>query len=190
MKVLTLLGSAKKKGNTATALTLIEKELETKGHEVEHVYLNSKNIKGCLGCNKCREFPEEIACVQKDDANEILEKMIAADAVLFTSPIYFWGFTAQIKALIDRSYALVTQYHQPDHTSLMKGKRIGLLTTGGGAFENNAEGTFIAFDKLSKFLIADSTAELHIGKCGVPSQLPDEAPQQIEEFVQSFVTPR
>ncbi len=187
MRILTLLGSAKKKGNTATALTMAEKELEAQGHEVERIYLNSKDIHGCLGCNKCREFPDEIACVQDDDANAILEKMIASDAVLFTSPIYFWGFTAQIKALIDRSYALVTQYHQPDHTSLMKGKRIGLLTTGGGLFENNAEGTFTAFDRLAKFYIAESTAELHIGKCGVPSELPHEAPLQIEKFVKSFV---
>ena len=130
MKVVTLLGSAKKKGNTATVLGWVEEELQAAGHTVERVYLHNKTINGCLGCAKCRDYPDDIACIQKDDAEGIMEQMIAADSVLFASPLYFWGFTAQIKALIDRGYALVTNYHQPSQTSLMKGKRVGLLATG------------------------------------------------------------
>jgi multimeric flavodoxin WrbA len=48
-----------------------------------------------------------------------MAQMISSDAVLFASPIYFWGFSAQIKVLIDRGYSLVTNYHKPGHTSLM-----------------------------------------------------------------------
>ena len=65
MKVTTLLGSARKKGNTATVLSWIEAELASLGHEVRQVYLNDRNINGCLGCAKCRRTPDEIACVQK-----------------------------------------------------------------------------------------------------------------------------
>ena len=83
MHVTTLLGSARKKGNTATVLGWVEKELETLGHTVERIYLNKKTIGGCLGCAKCRENPDEIACVQRDDAIDIMERMIASDGVLF-----------------------------------------------------------------------------------------------------------
>jgi len=94
MRITTLLGSARKKGNTATVLGWIEKELESMGHEVQRIYLNKKTIQSCLGCAKCRETPHEIACVQKDDAIDIMEKMISSDGTLFASPIYFWGFSA------------------------------------------------------------------------------------------------
>ena len=126
MQITTLLGSARKKGNTATVLGWVEEELKSMDHDVERIYLNNKSIGGCLGCDKCGENPDEIACVQKDDAIDIMEKMIASGAILYASPIYFWGFSAQIKALIDRGYALVTNYHKPGWTSLLEGKHIGL----------------------------------------------------------------
>lgn len=59
MKVTTLLGSAKKKGNTATVLGWVEEELKASGHDVERIYLHNKAIKGCIGCAKCRDYPDE-----------------------------------------------------------------------------------------------------------------------------------
>jgi multimeric flavodoxin WrbA len=187
MQIITLLGSARKKGNTATVLGWVEEELTTLGHSVERVYLNSKTIGGCLGCGKCKENADEIACVQKDDAKEIFERMIASDAVLFTSPVYFWGFTSQIKRLIDRGYALVTNYHRPGHTSLMKNKRLGLLVTGADAYQNNAEGLFNAFDRIADFLLAPKKGELYVGGCSVPAELPESARDQAVDLARSLV---
>ena len=187
MQVITLLGSAKKKGNTATVLDWVEAELSTIGHAVERIYLNNKSIGGCLGCAKCRDIPDEIACVQKDDAIDIMEQMISADAVLFTCPIYFWGFSAQMKALIDRTYALVTNYHKPGHTSLMKDKRIGLLVTGADAFEDNAEGMFTAFDRIADFFLARKSGELYVGGCTTPDRLPQESKSQAADLAKSLV---
>jgi len=187
MQVTTLLGSAKKKGNTATVLGWLEEELESLGHDVERIYLNNKSIRGCLGCAKCRENPDEIACVQKDDAIDIMGQMISSDVVLFASPIYFWGFSAQIKTLIDRGYSLVTNYHKPGHTSLMKGKRIGLLVTGADAYEDNAEGMFTAFDRIVDFLLARKSGELFVGGCSVPADLPEEVKNKALELARSLV---
>lgn len=187
MKVLTLLGSAKKKGNTATVLEWVEEELKSAGHTVERIYLHNKSINGCTGCAKCRDYSDEIACVQNDDTEGIMEQMIASDAVLFASPLYFWGFTAQIKALIDRGFALVTNYHQPNQTSLMKGKRVGLLATGGGAYENNAEGMFAAFDRIAGFLLAKKAGELYVGGCSVPAELPADVKDKAAELAHSLV---
>jgi multimeric flavodoxin WrbA len=187
MQITTLLGSAKKKGNTATVLGRVEEELKSLEHDVEQIYLNNKSIGGCLGCAKCREHPDEIACVQKDDAIDIMEQMISSDVVLFASPIYFWGFSAQIKALIDRGYSLVTNYHKPGHTSLMRGKRIGLLITGADAYEDNAEGIFTAFDRIVDFMLARKTGELYVGECSVPAEIPEEVKNQAIELARSLV---
>jgi multimeric flavodoxin WrbA len=187
MKILTLLGSAKKKGNTATVLGWAEEELQAEGHTVERIYLHNKSINGCMGCAKCREHADRIACIQKDDAPEIMEKMIAADVVLYASPLYFWGFSAQIKALIDRGYALVTNDYQPDQTSLMKGKRVGLLATGGGSFENNAEAMFTAFDRIVEFLMAQKAGELYVGNCQTPADLSGDTKEKVKELAKSLV---
>ena len=187
MQITTLLGSAKKKGNTATVLGWVEEELKSMEHDVERIYLNNKSIGGCLGCAKCREIPDEIACVQKDDAIDIMEQMISSDVVLFASPIYFWGFSAQIKALIDRGYSLVTNYHKPEHTSLMRGKRIGLLITGADAYEDNAEGIFTAFDRIVDFMLARKTGELYVGECSVPVEIPEEVKNKALELARSLV---
>jgi multimeric flavodoxin WrbA len=186
MQVTTLLGSAKKKGNTATVLGWVEEELKSLGHDVERIYLNNKSIGGCLGCAKCREYPDEIACVQKDDAIEIMEHMISSEVVLFASPIYFWGFSAQIKALIDRGYALVTNYHKPGQTSLMRGKRIGLLVTGADAYDDNAEGMFTAFDRIVDFYLAKKSGELYVGECSVPADLTEDVKSKASELARSL----
>ncbi len=187
MQITTLLGSAKKKGNTATVLGWVEEELKSLSHDVERIYLNNKSIRGCLGCAKCRENPDEIACVQNDYAIDIMEQMISSEVVLFASPIYFWGFSSQIKALIDRGYSLVTNYHKPGHTSLMEGKRIGLLVTGADAYEGNAEGMFTAFDRIVDFLLARKSGELYVGECSVPADLPEEVKNKALELSRSLV---
>ncbi len=189
MKVVTLLGSAKKKGNTATALGWVQDELKSLNHEVESIYLNSKTINGCLGCAKCKDKPDEIGCVQNDDAEEILTKIIDADLTIFTSPLYFWGATSQLKSIIDRSWSLVTNYHQPNHTSLVENKRQALLVTGGGEYDNNAEPTFFAFQKLIKFYKGINIGELFLGGCKTPETMDAKKREKAIEFARKIVEP-
>ena len=186
MQITTLLGSAKKKGNTATVLSYVEEELKSLSHDVERIYLNNKSVGGCLGCDKCLENPNEIACVQKDDAIDIMEQMISSDVILYASPIYFWSFSSQIKALIDRGYSLVAGYHEPGHTSLLKGKRIGLLVTGHDTYEQNAEGMFAAFDRIVDYYLARKSGELYIGGCSVPDALPEGFKDKALELARSL----
>lgn len=187
MRITTLLGSARKKGNTATVLGWVEDELKSLGHDVEQIYLNNKTIGGCLGCDKCGENPDEIACVQKDDAIGIMEQMISSKAILFASPIYFWGFSAQMKALIDRGYSLVTNYHKPGWTSLLEGKRIGLLVTGADPYEENAEGMFTSFDRVVDYYLAIKSGELYVGECDTPAGLSEEVRDNALELARSMV---
>ncbi len=187
MNILTLQGGARRKGNTATILSWVEDELRPLGHAVESVTLQDKNIKGCLACGKCKEKSDSVACIQKDDALGILEQMTAADLVLFTSPLYFWGITGPLKSLIDRTYSLYTNYHQPDHHSLVKGQRQALLVTGAGPYDNNAELVFTAFGRLQKPHMAIHSGELFIGGCSTPDKLGDEVKAKAAEFARKIV---
>jgi multimeric flavodoxin WrbA len=68
MKITILQGSARKKGNTARVLSWAEKELINLGHDVDNIYLHPQNLKGCLGCGKCKENSDTIShrICQKD----------------------------------------------------------------------------------------------------------------------------
>lgn len=182
MKIVALQGSPRKKGNTAKVISWVEEELLSLGHEFESIYLNGKNIKGCLACGKCKESRDSIGCIQKDDAPEILEKMVQADLVIFASPLYFWGVTAQLKTIIDRTYSLYVDYHQPGHASLVAGKRQALLVTGGGPFENNAEAAFTAFGRLQKPHMTINAGELFVGPCSTPDAMGDSIKEQAVAF--------
>ncbi|WP_415719563.1 flavodoxin family protein [Maridesulfovibrio sp.] len=186
MKILTLLGSPRIKGNTATVLNTIEMEFVAQGCAVERINVPKKKVNGCLGCNKCRLEPDRIACVQKDDVTEIFKKMISADLILFATPVYYWGMTAQLKALVDRTNALITNYGEPNQTSLIKNKPIALLATGGGVYENNIL-LFKEFDKIIKALLARKTGELHIGECLEPKDIPPEIKDKATKFAKEVL---
>ena len=187
MKVVLLQGSARKKGNTAKALHWVEEELLTLDHGVESIYLNSKILKGCMGCAKCKEHPDEVGCVQKDDIQDILGKIVNAQAVVFASPLYFWGVTAQLKAVIDRTYSFYTNYHKPGHASLVEGQRQALLVTGGGPWDNNAEAAFTAFSRIQNPHKAINAGELFIGNCTTPGDMDEQVQQKIVAFAKKIV---
>ena len=106
-KVLILEGSPRRNGNSAILSGEFARGAEEAGCSVEKVRIAAKKIAGCLGCNACYRSGGE--CVQKDDMAEIREKMLAADAIVLASPIYFYSMTAQMKAVIDRTYAFYQQ---------------------------------------------------------------------------------
>lgn len=188
MKILTLQGGARKSGNTATMLGWVVDELLKMGHDIESITLQDKNIKGCLACAKCKDIPDRIGCIQKDDAITILEKMTDADLVLFTSPLYFWGLAGPLKTFIDRTYSLYVNYHTPDHDSLVKDQRQALLVTGGGQFDNNAEPVFTAFAKLQKPHMALHAGELYIGGCTTPEKLGGHNKEKAVQFARTIVS--
>ena len=106
-KVLILEGSPRRNGNSAILSGEFARGAEEAGCSVEKVQIAHKKIAGCLGCGAC--YRNAGRCVQKDDMAEIREKMLAADVIVLASPIYFYSMTAQMKAVIDRTYAFYQQ---------------------------------------------------------------------------------
>jgi multimeric flavodoxin WrbA len=103
MKVVAFNGSARKDGNTAVMIRHIFAELEKEGIATELVQLAGQKLPGCSACWQCFEKKGR-RCYQRGDAmNEHLEKMLAADGIIFGSPVYFADVSAEMKALIDRA---------------------------------------------------------------------------------------
>ncbi len=105
-KVLILSGSPRKGGNTEILCSRFAEGACDAGHEVETIRVCDKDIHFCTGCDYCVKSGK---CVYKDDMNEIREKMMAADVIVFSSPVYFYTISAQIKALIDRMVPFYTE---------------------------------------------------------------------------------
>jgi multimeric flavodoxin WrbA len=103
MKILGISGSPHVEGNTVALLKEAFKGVQAEGAEAELYSVAGKTIQPCEGCGACFKSGE---CRIKDDMQELYSKMLAADGIIFGTPVYFWDMTAQAKAVIDRTYAL------------------------------------------------------------------------------------
>jgi multimeric flavodoxin WrbA len=152
MKITTILGSARKKGNTATVLAKFEDIAVSNGHEIDRINITNYKLNGCIGCDKCQSILDQPGCVQKDNMLSIFKRMIASDVIIYSTPLYAWSFTAQIKPLIDRQYCLVKNYDTSEYKSFLKDKKVALLVTCGGEYLRNADLIPIIFKRESDYL--------------------------------------
>lgn len=120
MKIVVLNGSPRK-GNTKDLLEAFMSG--TDNAQIDYYNLHETKISPCEACNYCTESKGK--CKHKDLTNEILSKIHKADAIVFGSPVYWWGVTAQLKAMIDKMYAFNYHNYQLPH------KKIGLIMVGG-----------------------------------------------------------
>ena len=104
MKILGLSCSPRKKGSTVFLLEEVLKGAAEQGADTELYSVSGKDIRGCDGCYSCITKKE---CRIEDDVKTIYEKMLQADGIIFGSPIYYFGMTAQSKAIIDRCFSLM-----------------------------------------------------------------------------------
>ena len=99
MKVLGINGSPRKGGNTEILLNNALFGAKTKGASVECLTLNDLRF---APCQECEKMPENGICLIKDSMGIVYEKVLAADAVIVASPVFFGSVSAQLKAMIDR----------------------------------------------------------------------------------------
>ena len=116
--ILILEGSPRPNGNSSVLSGEFTRGAQEAGHTVEILRVSHKKIAGCLGCNAC--YRNGGSCVQKDDMQEVREKMLAADVIVLASPIYFYSMSAQMKTVVDRTYAFFSQ---------LKGKTFDFIIT-------------------------------------------------------------
>ncbi len=122
MKILGISFSPRKNGNTVAMLTRALDSAKAAGADVELYSVAGKDIKPCDGCWGCTKTGR---CHIKDDAPGLFDKILAADGLIFGTPVYFWGMTAQAKTVIDRSI----QFFGPERG--LAGKVCGVVASCG-----------------------------------------------------------
>ncbi len=123
MKVLLLNGSPKANGNTALALTEMEKVFAQEGIETETVQVGNKAVRGCISCYSCYEKGK---CVFDDIVNELAPKFREADGLVVASPVYYASPNATLIATLDRLF------YSTDFDKTMKvGASIAVARRGG-----------------------------------------------------------
>ena len=117
MNILILSGSPRKGGNTKLLVEAFVKGASHK-HHVEVVSVHDYKVNPCMGCNACFKN-ENNACIQKDDMSLIYDKMAVADMLVIASPVYFYGLSAQLKAVIDRFHNPIRDTYHIKKTALL-----------------------------------------------------------------------
>ena len=133
-KVILLNGSAHQHGCTATALDEMIKVFEAEGVETELIQVGTKEIRGCIGCNKCFEAGK---CTFDDLVNEVAPKFEAADGLVVGSPVYYSSPNGNIVSFMDRLFY---------STSFSKHMKVGASVVSCRRGGNTA-----SFDALNKY---------------------------------------
>lgn len=102
-KIVVITGSPRRKGNSFAMTEAFIKAAEAKGHTVTRFDAALNKVGGCRACQTC--FSTGKACSFDDDFNLIAPAIEAADAVVFTMPVYWYSIPAQVKGVIDRLFS-------------------------------------------------------------------------------------
>lgn len=183
MTFVTVLGSPRKQGNTARVLGWTEAALIEGGHRVERIDITDYIVRGCVECHYCQNATGGPSCSVDDDAPRIFERMVAADGFVLATPLFCWGPSAQLKALMDRTYSLV----RSNGERLLEGRRAGLVVTAAGPFENNCDLIGPSFDRLMDYLGVVSAGHLILTDCTTPDALDGAARQRAARFAAALV---
>ncbi len=122
-KILIVMGSPRKKGNSTILAREVEAGAKAGGAEVESFFLQDMKIGPCTACEACRD-KIETDCIIDDDMKILLPKIRKADALVIASPVYWFTVSAQTKLFMDRWYALGSA----DGYAL-EGKKAGIVLT-------------------------------------------------------------
>jgi multimeric flavodoxin WrbA len=124
-RVLVLLGSPRKEGNSAILAEQIIRGAESEGAKVEKIFLHGMKIAPCQSCYACQKAGSK-GCAIDDDMQPIYQKLIKNDAWVIASPVFWFNMSAQTKLFMDRCFALPAYEERP-----FAGKRIAIAMSYG-----------------------------------------------------------
>lgn len=121
--ILVIAGSPRKGGNSDILCDAFIRGAVEAGNTAEKIYAQDLTIGACRACAVCRKTGK---CVQRDDMDAVIEKMLAADVIVLASPMYYYSISAQLKLVIDRTYSAFTEMKNKEFyfivTSAVSGK--------------------------------------------------------------------
>lgn len=147
-KVLILLGSPRRKGNSAVLAQHLSRGVEKAGSEVDTLYLQGMKIEPCTGCDECHSG-NSVGCIIHDSMQDVYIKLRESDAIVFASPVYWFSVSAQLKTVIDRIYAI-----GGGGKDILRGKEVGILLTYADSdpFTSGAVNALRMFQDISNYL--------------------------------------
>jgi len=174
-RILILTSSPRKNGNTNTIVNWCAQSATDAGAEVECVDIARLNYKsnGCISCYSCQES-DKYECKVKDDANDILERMNDFNMIVYSTPVYMFGPSTQLKLLLDRTFSLV-KFDPESGDPILKstGQAMALIATAGGGIIDGLGLTDQSFKSMAEYLGSNYSSLL------IP-EAPSE-PKQLEE---------
>jgi len=173
MKVLSIIGSPIKNGTTEKLVDELHKGILSKHNnaEINKLFLQGQEIEPCIACNSCQKTLDN-RCVIQDDMAENYSEITNAEVLVFATPIYWWNLTAQLKAFIDRMYALL----KDDNVSNFSGKKVILIMTYAGERPNSGPKIVEKmFEDMCKYLEMDFVISLGVCTGGASSKEIKEA---------------
>jgi multimeric flavodoxin WrbA len=165
----------------------VEDQFRADRHAVDHVNILDFNVGGCRECLNCKKGGTEKLCALDDDAIGIFQRMAKSDLVLLASPVFCWGFPAQIKALIDRTYCLMDFDVPRTDLPRLRGKAMALLLTAGGDRVDNADLVFRGFHHLVGLLRTRLAGTWLVPNCTDPEALGEDVRRHAAEFARTLV---
>ena len=147
-KVLILLGSPRRNGNSAVLAEHLGRGASASGAQVDTVHLQELGIRPCTGCDAC-QGEEADGCILDDAMQDIYPRLKEADSIVFASPVYWFSVTAQIKTVIDRIYAI-----GGGDKNILSGKKFGVLLAYADSdpFTSGAVNALRMFQDISAYL--------------------------------------
>ncbi|MBN2154699.1 MAG: flavodoxin family protein [Candidatus Lokiarchaeota archaeon] len=125
-------GSPRNNGNTSILCDTLSQSIKNHNGKTEIYAVNSMNIHPCRACDVCMKNKDGM-CVQQDDMIPLYGKILDASGIVFAAPIYWFNYSAQLKLVIDRFYALFGK-----HGNALKGKAMAGILVYGGSNEQNS----------------------------------------------------
>jgi multimeric flavodoxin WrbA len=186
MNIVTILGGPRTDGNTDRLLDWTERALKDWHHNVTRINLAELTVNGCKSCFACTESLDEPGCVLPDDAAGVFAQMLAAEAILYATPLYMWGYAAQLKALLDRSICLVRGYGEPEYRSFVEGKRTALLVSCAGPDDGNADLIRSSFPRFADYTRLDNRGVYVFPHCTDVNMLPNTHGGKARELAQAL----
>lgn len=142
MKIVILTGSPRRNGNSAYLAEQFIKGAQEAGHKIFRFDCAFQKVEGCMACNRCgMDGP----CVLKDDFEIVRSHIVTADMVVFATPMYYFGVSAQLKKVIDRFYSINGQIKG-------KHKKAAFLMTYANSSPKDAEPMFLHYKALLDYL--------------------------------------
>lgn len=161
MKVTVITGSPHRKGTSALLADEFIRGAREAGWDTYRFDAAFEEFGPCLGCDRCGMGAAP--CVQKDAMQKLLPELLASQAVALVTPLYYFGFSAQIKKVIDRFYS---------RTGALTGnKRVFLLATAYDAKDWTMKALTTHYETLARYMEWEDAGRVLAVGCGARPQI-------------------